>query len=77
MPNWATRITTISQLVTVLAAAACILILALNRIIDGAAAVTALMLVTGAGAAVNATVHAVNKADMNTPPVSGHQVPGE
>lgn len=66
MPNWATRITTVSQLVTVLAAIAAVLVLALEHIIDGAAAVAAIMLVTGAGAAINATVHAVNKAD-NTP----------
>lgn len=70
MPNWATRITTVSQLVTVLAAIGAVVVLALEHIIDGAAAVAAIMLVTGAGAAINATVHAVNKAD-NTPAPPG------
>jgi len=56
MPPWATRVTTISQAAVVLAGIAAIVVLALERIIDGAGAIAAIMLVTGASAVVTKVV---------------------
>lgn len=68
MPSWATRFTTIGQIVIVLGTIAAVTVLALEHIIDGVVAVGAIMLITGASAVVTkVTDHAL--------PPSGEGVP--
>lgn len=66
MPPWVTRLITVGQIITVLAAMAAIVILATAHIIDGAGAITAILVVTGASAAVHGGVTFASKE--STPP---------
>lgn len=59
MPNWVKNLTTAGQLGIVAMATGAVLWLALARIIDGAAALTAILVITGAGSAVTAATHRV------------------
>jgi hypothetical protein len=62
MPTWATRLTTIGQLITVLAAIGAITWLATSHVIDGGTAIGALALVTGAGGLAPAVMNAVSRS---------------
>jgi hypothetical protein len=59
MPAWVKNLTSVGQLGIVAAAIGSVLWLALAHIIDGAAALTAILVITGAGTAVNAATNKV------------------
>lgn len=71
MPVWVQRIATLGQASLVIAGMAAVVILALNHIIDGAAALTGLAIITGAGTAIQGAIHVVaKKVEQNGAPTS-------
>lgn len=53
MPTWVRNLTSIGQIVIVGMSIAAVVLLAIWRIIDGAAAITALFIIIGAGTAIH------------------------
>jgi hypothetical protein len=69
MPTWVTRLNTLGQAALVAIGVAAIVILALNHIIDGAAALTSIIIVLGVGGAVTGVTHAAAETAKGT---NGH-----
>lgn len=68
MPSWVTRLTTVGQILGFLAAMGVILVLALNRIIDGATTIATLLIAMGISGSVAGVAH-IAESKTPVPPV--------